>query len=159
MDQHRLIFDQLADFVAEQLSDSNAARICVHLTECPTCSERSKELQGIMRALNQAPEVFVNPIVLRRITALAEARRAEVLERRQLHRWVALFAFSMGFCFLVSLPVLSKFSVVLGERWHWPSSWAVAMGLTAWGGVCWMMGISLIPILRTQKLNGKERRS
>jgi anti-sigma factor RsiW len=159
MDQHRLILDQLADFSAGQLSDSKAARVRAHLIQCPTCSERSRELQEITRALNQAPESFVNPIVLRRITALATARRIEVLERRRLHRWVALFAFSMGFCFLVSLPVLSKFSVVLGERWHWSPTLAIATGLIAWGAVCWMMGISLIPILRMQKLNGKEKRS
>jgi anti-sigma factor RsiW len=159
MVQHPIVFDQLADYVAGQLSDSNAARVRAHLTECPTCSERWKELQGIMQALNKAPEVFVNPILLRRITALAGTRRAEVLERRQLHRWVALFAFSMAFCFLVSLFVLSKLSVVLGERWHWSPTWAVATGLTAWGGVCWIMGISLIPILRMQKLDRKEKRS
>ncbi|MDD5542019.1 MAG: zf-HC2 domain-containing protein [Acidobacteriia bacterium] len=158
MRSHVHVIDCLAEFVAGTLPPHETQRVENHVRTCESCAAAAKEWRRLAVSVREVSAPTLNSIVVRRITARAQARRIEILERRRFHGLVALFAISAWIAFLISVPILSQLSIDFGKRWHWSPSFAVTFGLAAWGTVCWALGISLIPILRMQKSNGKETR-
>lgn len=152
------VVDRLAEFVSGSLSKRETQRLEDHVGHCETCAARLEEWRRVVGAVRHTNTSPLNPMIVRRISAAAQARRVEILERRRFHRLITLFAVSAWIVFLASLPILSELSMVLGKHWNWSPSWAIAIGLLAWGSVCWMMGLSMIPVLRMHLLEKKEKR-
>jgi anti-sigma factor RsiW len=157
MTTHEEMTEKLLDLVSGGLDRAGESAVQAHIKQCPECARKLDELQKMARAIHRMPETILDPSRMARITHLAQARRAEVIERCRLHRMVTLIAFLGWVLFLCTLPLLSDLSRVLCRQFGWDAPWGIFVVWAAWGGVCWLMVLMLIPALRTQRVNWKER--
>jgi len=157
MNEHRQAREKLAALVAGTLAAHEAARVRAHLAACPECSREEEVWRRLLGAVERFPEAQPAPARLARIAARAEARRQELLEQRW-NRLVLTGLVLYGWAlFVVVLPLLP-----LGVRWlaeqfslHWFA--VVILGLGLWWSFCWVIGLSLLPILRAQRRQLEEK--
>ncbi len=151
------VLELLPDLVAGHLTAKDANPVHDHLRVCALCANRLNELRSLTNGLRTLPAGSLDPSRLIRIAALARAKRVEVLDRRQQHWLATLILLSTGLFYFLSVVILSKISEWLSTWWHCSPGWALMAGVIGWGVFCWMMSLSLVPILKTPKVNGKER--
>lgn len=132
MDQHDAVKSLLAGFVAGSLQAEENKRIRRHLDLCEGCSRDFAVLRRLAQAVQSLTEEVPGPECLVRITALARARRMEVLEHRRqtgLAAAAALFGWAMV---IMALPLWQGLSGMLRGWSGWPISTgpltAVALG-------------------------------
>lgn len=157
MNEHRQVREKLAALVAGTLTVDEAAQVRAHLAACPQCRREEEVWQRLLGAMQRLPVTLPGPARLARIAARAEARRQEVLEQRW-NRLVLTGLVLYGWAlFVVVLPLLP-----VGVRWlaeqfslHWFV--VVVLGLGLWWSFCWVIGLSLLPVLRAQRRQLEEK--
>lgn len=139
------------------LADEKAAR--EHLLQCAACTRELESCRRMIQGLTYLPAAAPSAFRLARITALAVARREEIVaNRRNTVVLVGLAVFSWLF-FLASLPLLSTLTHRLGAWLGISSLLAFALGLTLWWGSSLLIGLSLVPLLREQGTKWEEKRT
>ncbi|HKZ53381.1 MAG TPA: zf-HC2 domain-containing protein [Candidatus Acidoferrales bacterium] len=157
MNQHQQTREKLAALVAGLLAPREASRVQDHLAVCPECRREEEVWRRLLRAMQRVPETLPTPARLAHIAARAEAHRQEVLEQRW-NRLVLTGLVLYGWAlFVVVLPVLP-----LGVSWlaeHFSLHWfvVVILGLGLWWSFCWVIGLSLLPVLRAQRRQLEEK--
>ncbi|MDA2914316.1 zf-HC2 domain-containing protein [Acidobacteriia bacterium AH_259_A11_L15] len=157
MNEHEKTRRNLAALAAGTLPADEEARLRAHLAACPDCARQEQVWGGLLKAFARVPETTPTPARLARITALAQARREEVLAAR----WQKIVMTGLA---------------VLGWAWFalvWPALWAARDWLVDWlalppttGTVLtmilwWLLsltiGLALLPLLRQWETEWKEK--
>jgi len=125
MDEPDAVKSLLAGFVAGTLQADDSERIRRHLALCAGCSRDASILRRLVHEVQRLPEHVPGPESLARITALARARRMEVLERRRQARLTAAIALLGWVLVIASLPLWQW----LAEAVRIWSGWPVTTGV------------------------------
>lgn len=153
MSDHKEIRAKLAELLAGGLPAKQEAAVRAHVAECGECARELELWKRLTAGLRRVPATSPTPARLARIAALAQARRAEVLEQRR-NRLVltglALYGWAL---FLAAWPALESLTGWLGV-----SGSAVApVAVLGWVTFTWMISFALLPLLRSLKATGKEK--
>lgn len=153
MSDHKEIRAKLAELLAGGLPAKQEAAVRAHVAECGECARELELWKRLTAGLRRVPATLPTPARLARIAALAQARRAEVLEQRR-NRLVltglALYGWAL---FLAAWPALESLTGWLGV-----SGSAVApVAVLGWVTFTWMISFALLPLLRSLKATGKEK--
>lgn len=156
MNDHNRVRENLAALAAGTLAPEEAARAHAHLGGCATCARELTQWRRLLAAVERLPEAELAPATIMRLAAHARARRQEVLERRW-NRLVLTGLILYGWSlFVVVLPLLPVGVGWLAERlaMHWFA--LVVLGLGLWWSFCWVIGLALLPLFRTLKVEVEE---
>jgi anti-sigma factor RsiW len=157
MNEHQQAREKLVALVAGLLAPAEASRVQEHLAACPECRRQEEVWRRLLRAMQPVAETLPTLAGLARIAARAEARRQEVLERRW-NRLVLTGLVLYGWAlFVVVLPLLPVGIGWLAAQFslHWFV--IVILGLGLWWSFCWVIGLSLLPVLRAQRRQLEEK--
>lgn len=157
MNDHAVTQGNLAALIAGSLPDAEQIKARAHLAECAECTRQLEHLFTLANTVKRLPHPELTNAQLTRFTALARARRQEVIERRQ-HRWVmAALAIYGWVMFLFSLALFSPLNHALEKQFGWPPLVSGLTSLILWGTSCWTIGFGLIPLLHLHKINRQEK--
>jgi len=157
MSEHETIRTRLAALVAGTLSEAEATAARAHLGKCAACAAEFARWQKLERAVTQLPAAEPSAASVARIAALAAARRWQVLERRW-NRLVLTGLVLYGWAlFVVIWPLLPTVTGWLSEQLHLPWFAVVGVVLVLWWSFCWVIGLGLLPLLRSDKAELEEK--
>jgi anti-sigma factor RsiW len=157
MNDHEVTQRNLSALIAGSLPDADEIKAREHLAKCPECTRRLDGLFTLANSVKTLPHPELSNMQLARLTALARARRHEVMERRQ-HRWVmATLAIYGWVMFLFSLALFSPLNHALEKQFGWPPLVTGLTSLILWGTFCWTIGFGLVPLLHLHKVNRQEK--
>ena len=158
MDEHEKTRNNLMALAAGllPLADEKAAR--GHLARCAVCTRELENCRRTIQGLAGLPAGAPSSFRLARITALAVARREEIVADRRNAVVLGGLAVLSWLFFLASLPLLSTLS-------HWLGVWlgispllALTLGIGFWWGSNFFIGLSLVPLLHEHETEWGEKR-
>jgi anti-sigma factor RsiW len=158
MDEHETTRENLTALAAGLLPDTGAKAARQHLFACAACRRELESCRRMLQNLADLPAAGPSPFRLARVTALAVARREELLAKRRNAVVLAGLAMISWLFFLASLPLLSALS-------HWLGAWlgisplpALILGIALWWGSNFFIGLSLVPLLHEHETEWEEKR-
>jgi hypothetical protein len=159
MDEHEKTRKNLMALAAGllPLADEKVGR--EHLARCAVCTRELESCRRTIQGLAGLPAGSPSSFRLARITALAVARREEIVtDRRNAVVLGGLAVFSWLF-FLASLPLLSTLSHRLGLWLGISPLLALTLGIAFWWGSNFFIGLSLVPLLHEHGTESEEKRT
>lgn len=157
MSEHEEMRKNLAALAAGLLAPAAEEAVRAHLGACPACAREAETWRRLVGAMERLPAALPNPARLARLTALAQARRAELLERRW-NRLVLTGLVLYGWAlWVVALPLLPVVVDWLAARLALPGFAVVILGLAFWWSFCWIIGLALLPLLRQREAALEEK--
>ncbi len=157
MRDHKQMQQRLRELAAGTLDPAATAELRRHLVECGACAQELKRWQRLVTTLQQAPAADLRPAGLTRIIGRAVAHRAEFLERRW-NRLVLTGLVLYGWAlFVVVWPLLPGIVGWLAGQLALPWWAVVILSLGLWWSFCWVVGLSLLPLLQSQKVDLEEK--
>lgn len=157
MNEHEVTQRNLAGLITGSLPGAEEIKAREHMAGCAECTRQLEHLFTLAKTMKRLPHPELTTAQLTRLTAMARARRQEVMEQRQ-HHWVlvalAIFGWVM---FLSSLTLLGPLNHALQNQFGWSPLVTGLTGLTLWGTFCWAIAFGLIPLLHLHRFTRKEK--
>jgi anti-sigma factor RsiW len=157
MSDHETFRGQLAALAAGALSPAETRAVKEHVAACPVCERELENWQRLARGVERLPAPPLEPATVARIAAAAQAHRSEFVERR----WNRLVLVGLVFygwaLFVVVWPVLPWVVERVSEQLAVPWVLLVIVGLGFWWSFCWVIGLALLPLLRSQRIDLEEK--
>ena len=159
MDEHDAVRSLLAGFIAGALQADDSERVRRHLDGCADCAQNAAVLQRLVQMVQRLPGDVPGPACLARITDVARAHRAKVLESRRqagLTVAVALLGWVMA---AMTLPLWQWLAGVMRvwSGWKIPADPLAAFALGALLSCLFLPGIwAMLERVRVAR-NGEVR--
>lgn len=155
MSDHERVRPLLSAIAAGTLVPDDYLR--AHLTACPTCAQELERWRRLVTTVERLPEPDLSPAALARLKGLAVAHREGVLERRW-NRLVLTGLILYGWAlFAVIVPLVPTGVDWLSEWLTLPALVTVLLALGLWWSFCWVVGLALLPLLRTERVDLEEK--
>ena len=157
MTEHEVTQRNLAALIAGLLPSAEETRARAHMAACAECHRQLEGLITLAKTVKRLRNPELTTAQLARLTALARARRQEVMEQRQ-HHWVLVALAIFGWMlFLSSLALLGPMNHALQNQFGWSPLVTGLTGLTLWGTFCWAIAFGLIPLLHLHRFTRQEK--
>jgi anti-sigma factor RsiW len=158
MDEHEKTRKNLLELVAGSLPRAEEEAVRAHLGRCAACEREAEAWQCLVQDLQRLPAAMPAAVRLARITALAAARRAEVVARQRNTKVLVALALFSFLLFVAIVRLLSALTGRLGGCLDLSPALAFTLALAAWWGWSLLAGLGLVPLLREHRTDWKENR-